>query len=100
MIDQSMLEKVREAIRKAGYEYASTLYSYKCESWVKDTTPTKQDVYDSFNEHAWHEGIQFKIWETFEANEPQYVSYLEALYWQEIVDLFSEGGFRRIDEIL
>lgn len=107
MMDESMLQKVRDAIREAGYQYACGLY-YSGQSslafketfkeWEDDIT--KQALADHFDEAASHEGLQTDVYEAFEVKGSEYVECLELLDWDDVRDLFWEGGARRIDEIL
>ena len=107
MIDKAILAKVRDHIRQAGYQYACGQY-YSGQSshafrdcfkeWEEDVT--KQALDENFDEAACHEGLQTDIWKAFEAKGSEYVECLELLGWDEIHDLFCEGGGRRIDEIL
>jgi len=107
MIDETMLAKVRDDIREAGYEYACMQY-YPGQSshefrdtfieWQEDVT--KETLREHFRECAWHEGLQTDVWEAFEAKGSEYVECLELLDSDYIGELFCEGGDRRIDEIL
>ena len=107
MIDEAMLAKVRGDIREAGYQYAcsqyysdqsSNAFEETFEDWEEDAT--KENLIEHFYECACHEGLQTDVWEAFEAKGPGYVACLELLDWDEIAELFCEGGSRRIDEIL
>jgi hypothetical protein len=107
MIGESMLAKVRSDIHEAGYQYACSLY-YSGPSpnefqdafgeWEEDIT--KENIKEHFVECACHEGIQTDVCEAFEAKGSKYVSCLKLFDWDEIAELFYEGGGRRIDEIL
>jgi hypothetical protein len=96
MSDESILTKTYEYIRDAGYKYASWLYSDGFD-WilVDGTPPTKEDVYDNFNESAHHEGIMFSL---FDDNKNEHSKFLESLDYDKIADHFCEGGHRLIDE--
>lgn len=107
MIDEAMLARVRGEIREAGYHYACRAYysgqssnEFKetFEDWEQDVT--KDNLEENFCEAACHEGIQTDVWEAFEAKGSEYVDCLELLDWDEIFELFFEGGSRRINEIL
>jgi hypothetical protein len=108
MVDETTLAKVRGDIREAGYQYASwQYYSGQSSREFKETFKEWDDVdvtEESLNEHfyecACHEGIQTDVWEAFEAKGSQYINSLKLLDWDEIAELFCEGGGRRIDEIL
>jgi hypothetical protein len=107
MIDETMLAKVRGDIREAGYQYAclqyysgqsSNEFKKTFEDWEEDVT--KETLTEHFFECACHEGIQTEVWQAFEAKGSEYVDSLELLDWDEIAELFCEGGRRRIGEIL
>ena len=107
MTDEAMLAKVRGAIREAGYQYAcaqyysgqsSRAFRETFEEWESDIT--KETLNERFDEAACHEGLQTDVWEAFEAKGSEYVVCLELLSWDDIHELFCEGGSRRIDEIL
>jgi hypothetical protein len=107
MIDEAMLEKVRDAIEEAGYQYAcSAYYSGQSSDAFRETFEeweidiTKETLNENFNEAACHEGLQTDVWEAFEAKGFEYVDCLYLLSWEEVHELFCEGGCRRIDEIL
>jgi|GEM_PF-2342584 len=107
MTDEAMLAKVRGAIREAGYQYAcwqyysgqsSHAFRDRFKEWEEDIT--KETLNENFYEAACHEGLQTDVWEAFEAKGSEYVECLELLSWDEITELFCEGGSLRIDEIL
>jgi hypothetical protein len=107
MIDEAMLAKVRDAIREAGYQYAcwayysgqsSRAFRETFEEWSIDIT--KETLNENFDEAACHEGLQTDVWEAFAAKGSEYTDCLELLSWDDIHELFCEGGCRRIDEIL
>jgi hypothetical protein len=107
MIDEAMLEKVRDEIRKAGYQYACCqYYSGQSSQMFRDTFKewgdviTEETLKEDFFEAACHEGIQTEVWEAFQAKGFEDVACLESLGWDTIVELFCEGGSLRIKQIL
>lgn len=107
MMDDSMLQKVKDAIREAGYKYACGLY-YSGQSSLAfnkmredlEADITTQALAEHFDEAACHEGLQTDVWEAFKVKGSEYVECLELLDWDKTHELFCEGGGRRIDEIL
>ncbi len=108
MTDEAMLAKVRGAIRESGYQYACWQYyspgepSHEFREMFKESEEdiTKETLSEHFYEAACHEGLHTYVWEPFEAKGSEYVECLELLSWDEIEELFCEGGSRRINEIL
>lgn len=95
MSDEARLEKVYAYISEAGYKYASELYSDGFDGILEDASPTKEDVYENFDESAHHEGIQYSL---FEDEKSEHFECLESLDYDEVADYFCEGGHRLIDE--
>ncbi|NCD34557.1 MAG: hypothetical protein EOL87_14225 [Spartobacteria bacterium] len=59
---------------------------------VLEEDVTKENLEENFYECACHEGLQTHVWEAFEAKGSEYVDCLKSLDWEEVAELFCEGG--------
>ena len=107
MFDKAMRAKARSKILEAGYQYACKIF-YSGQDSIAfrnmleefECNITKETLSEIFEESACHEGIETEVWHAFKAIGIEYIAFLESLDWDEILEIFCEGGSRRIDEIL
>lgn len=85
------IERAHEDIREAGYEFASSIY----EDFAKDpeVEQTRECIHECILESACHD-----LDDALESVGRGGLKYLDWLDWQDVVDVFSKGIHRLIDE--